>query len=233
MTPNTVVVLGGGVGGLVAAHRLRRRLDDRTRVVLVDRETLHHYAPSFLWTLVGARRSDRLARRLDRVRRHGIQVEQAEVTAIDLDASAVHSQRAPSPVADSPLAGPSGYLPVDPATLATGVDGGPPKLHEEFGAPFLGRISNDLHYRLVVDRERQRRAMACHASQANPVPPRRVELQGSNTSACCTGRSPWPPARTRSAGLRRSDRLNVHGSIADVTDPHTEPSVLPDRVVRR
>lgn len=45
---HTVVVLGGGVGGLVAAHRLRRRLPKSDRVVLVDRDTDYRYAPSYL-----------------------------------------------------------------------------------------------------------------------------------------------------------------------------------------
>lgn len=51
-------------------------------------------------------------------------------------------------------------------------------LRHEFGAPFVGRPSDDLRHRIVVDRARQRRAMACHASQDNPVPHRRIELQG-------------------------------------------------------
>ena len=37
MTNRTVVVLGGGTGGLVAARCLRRSLDATDRVVLVDR----------------------------------------------------------------------------------------------------------------------------------------------------------------------------------------------------
>jgi len=34
----TVLVLGGGIGGVAAANRLRRRLDRRHRVVLVNRD---------------------------------------------------------------------------------------------------------------------------------------------------------------------------------------------------
>ncbi|MBI2543886.1 MAG: NAD(P)-binding protein, partial [Candidatus Rokubacteria bacterium] len=33
----TIVILGGGVGGLVAANTLRRSLDRKHRIVLVDR----------------------------------------------------------------------------------------------------------------------------------------------------------------------------------------------------
>ena len=37
MAEHTVVILGGGTGGLVAARRLRHLLDAADRVVLVDR----------------------------------------------------------------------------------------------------------------------------------------------------------------------------------------------------
>ncbi len=36
MAAKTVLILGGGTGGLVAASRLRRMLDKKNRIVLVD-----------------------------------------------------------------------------------------------------------------------------------------------------------------------------------------------------
>jgi len=51
----TVLVLGGGVGGVVAAHRLRRRLRSDDRVVIVDREAQHLFQPSLLWVVTGRR----------------------------------------------------------------------------------------------------------------------------------------------------------------------------------
>lgn len=91
MADRNVLVLGGGIGGLTAARRLRRRLDPSHRVVLVDRSPHHHYAPSFLWTLAGDRQTDRIRRPLSRLQSHGIQVEQAEVTHIDVEARNVVS----------------------------------------------------------------------------------------------------------------------------------------------
>lgn len=79
----TVLVLGGGVGGVVAARELRKRLSRRHRVVLVDRERDHLFAPSLLWLLVGERRAEAIARPLGRLARKGIEVKQGEVTAID------------------------------------------------------------------------------------------------------------------------------------------------------
>lgn len=52
------------------------------------------------------------------------------------------------------------------------------QLREELGAPFVGRPERDLAYRLTVDRTRQDAAMACHESQRNPLPHRRIALQG-------------------------------------------------------
>lgn len=79
----TVLVLGGGVGGLVAANRLRRLLPRAHRVVLVDREPNHLFQPSLLWLAVGGREPERIQRPLDRLRRKGIEVLTSEITAIN------------------------------------------------------------------------------------------------------------------------------------------------------
>jgi sulfide:quinone oxidoreductase len=79
------VVLGGGIGGLVAARELRRRLPSDHRVVLVDRAAEHVYQPSLLWQMVGQRRPSQFSRPLDRLRRKGIEFRRAEAQALDLD----------------------------------------------------------------------------------------------------------------------------------------------------
>lgn len=78
-----VLVLGGGVGGLVAATELRRRLPKEHRVTLVDRGAEHRFAPSFLWVLTGRRAPRRLVRSLAPLRRKGIEVLRADVASID------------------------------------------------------------------------------------------------------------------------------------------------------
>lgn len=81
--PKTVLVLGGGVGGVVAANRLRRGLPREHRVVLIDRNRTHVFQPSLLWLAVGSRTPDRIQRPLERLRRKGIDVITGEVTSID------------------------------------------------------------------------------------------------------------------------------------------------------
>jgi N-acetylglucosamine malate deacetylase 2 len=55
-------------------------------------------------------------------------------------------------------------------------------LNAELDVAFIGRRDDELDYRLVVDRTRQLRAMACHDSQltGNPVPYRRLHHQGGH-----------------------------------------------------
>ena len=49
----TALILGAGLGGLVAAHGLRRLLPRSDHVVLVEREERHVFPPSLLWLMVG------------------------------------------------------------------------------------------------------------------------------------------------------------------------------------
>ena len=51
----TVLVLGGGIGGVVAATRLRQLLGGEHRVILIERESRHVFSPSFLWVMVEQR----------------------------------------------------------------------------------------------------------------------------------------------------------------------------------
>lgn len=79
----TVLVLGGGVGGVVAATRLRKGLPRTDRVVLVEREARPVFQPSLLWLAVGTRRPEDIQRPLKRLRRRGVEVIRAEVESLD------------------------------------------------------------------------------------------------------------------------------------------------------
>ncbi|HVD04228.1 MAG TPA: FAD/NAD(P)-binding oxidoreductase [Candidatus Dormibacteraeota bacterium] len=79
----TVVVLGGGVGGVAAANRLRRRLDRRHRVILVNRDADFTFAASFLWVMSGKRRPTQVTRPLLSLQRRGIEVVVGDIEAID------------------------------------------------------------------------------------------------------------------------------------------------------
>ena len=79
----TILVLGGGVGGVATARALRTRLPRAHRIVLVDRERDHVFAPSLLWLMVGRRTAAAITRPLARQARNGIEVRVGNVEHID------------------------------------------------------------------------------------------------------------------------------------------------------
>ncbi len=81
--PQTVLVAGGGIGGVATANRLRRRLPRRHRVVLINREADFRFEASFLWVMSGARRPAQVTRPLNGLRRRGVEVEIGTVTGLD------------------------------------------------------------------------------------------------------------------------------------------------------
>lgn len=83
MVGKTVAILGGGVGGLIAANTLRRLLPQQHRVVLVEKDRRHAFAPSFLWLMVGTRRAGQIVRDLRDLTVPGVQLVQAEVLKLD------------------------------------------------------------------------------------------------------------------------------------------------------
>ena len=79
----TALVLGAGLGGMVAAQALRRLLPKDDRVVLVEREARHVFPPSLLWLMVGARSAEAISRPCEHAARPGIELVRGEVSAID------------------------------------------------------------------------------------------------------------------------------------------------------
>ncbi len=108
MPEKTVVVLGGGTGGLVTAHHLARTKDGH-RIVLVERNPVYHFAPSLLWVLSGARRPEQITVDLRRLTaRRGIELTQADVQVIDVDAGRIETS--------------TGSIPYDRLVVALGAE---------------------------------------------------------------------------------------------------------------
>jgi sulfide:quinone oxidoreductase len=78
----TVLVLGGGVGGLVTANELRKQLQEPHRVVVIERSTTHLFYPSLLWLMIGQRKPQSISRQLDTLTQKGIEVVLGEITAL-------------------------------------------------------------------------------------------------------------------------------------------------------
>jgi sulfide:quinone oxidoreductase len=83
MTRPHCIILGGGFGGVAAAHRLRERMGERIEVTLVDRRGTFMMGLRILWTLAG--HADRAGgtRSLDTLARAGIRYLRDDVVEID------------------------------------------------------------------------------------------------------------------------------------------------------
>jgi sulfide:quinone oxidoreductase len=89
MAAKTIVVLGGGLGGIVAASLLRKQLPLEHRVILVEREAEHVFPPSLLWLMVGKRRKEQISRPIARLAKSGIEIVSGEIERIDPQARSV------------------------------------------------------------------------------------------------------------------------------------------------
>ena len=79
----TALILGAGLGGLVAAETLRKLLPASDRVIAVDRAERHFFPPSLLWLMVGERKPEDFTRSLDRLIGRGVEFRHGDVTRID------------------------------------------------------------------------------------------------------------------------------------------------------
>lgn len=93
MSSYTVTVLGGGIGGLVAANELRKHLPREHRVVVIEKNAQHAFAPSFLWLVTGERKPEQISRPMRKLVRPGVEVLQAEVREVDLAGRRVKTER--------------------------------------------------------------------------------------------------------------------------------------------
>lgn len=78
-----VLILGGGFGGIAAAHRLKQRLGDEVEVILVDRRPFFMVGFRKSWALVGESTLEEGQRHLDSLTRLGVRVMQDSITRID------------------------------------------------------------------------------------------------------------------------------------------------------
>lgn len=83
MEHKTVLILGGGVGGLVTANTLRKSLGKEHRIILIDQEKQHKFTPSFLWLMTGLRKPEKICRDLNSLRKKGIEFVEGEISRID------------------------------------------------------------------------------------------------------------------------------------------------------
>jgi sulfide:quinone oxidoreductase len=88
----SVLILGGGFGGLAAANELRSLLPD-AEITLVDRTGHFYMGFAKIWDLSGFRALSEGTVPLSRLEDHGVRFVQAEITGIDPEARRVETSQ--------------------------------------------------------------------------------------------------------------------------------------------
>lgn len=81
-----IVIVGGGVGGTVAANRLRKKLSKKeAEITLIDENGLHYYLPSTLFTFIGMDEPGNNVRPEEKLLHKGINLIIDRVAFVDED----------------------------------------------------------------------------------------------------------------------------------------------------
>ncbi|MBT9165199.1 MAG: Sulfide-quinone reductase [candidate division WS2 bacterium] len=94
MEQKTIIILGGGTGGLVASHELKKKTKELARIMVIDKNDMHIYAPSFLWLMLGQRQAHKIQKPLSSLNRKGIEFINDEVVKIEPERKLVRTKNA-------------------------------------------------------------------------------------------------------------------------------------------
>ncbi len=78
----TILILGGGIGGVVTAKELRKKIDKEHRIIVFDKEDKHVFAASLLWLMVGKRKPNQVYRNIQKLTNSGIEVVKGEIEKV-------------------------------------------------------------------------------------------------------------------------------------------------------
>jgi len=78
----TIIIIGGGVGGIVTANELSNCLNREHKIILIEKNKEHTFAPSYLWLMNGDRKKKQISVPLKSLLKKNIEVVNAIVNEI-------------------------------------------------------------------------------------------------------------------------------------------------------
>lgn len=78
----TIIILGGGIGGIVTANELSSRLSGDHKIILIEKNKELTFAPSYLWLMNGSRKKKQISVPLKSLLKKNIEVVNATVNEI-------------------------------------------------------------------------------------------------------------------------------------------------------
>lgn len=87
----TISILGSGIGGVVTAHELQRKINKSIpyKIYLFEKEEHFTFAPSLPWVMVGKRKYEKVKKKFDALANDHVQVIKGEVESVDTEKSSV------------------------------------------------------------------------------------------------------------------------------------------------
>ncbi len=89
---DSVLILGGGFGGLTVSNELLREMGSRIQITVVDKSEVFAMGLSKLWVLAGYREAD-AERNRSLLKRKGINFIQDEITQIDIENKTIRTRK--------------------------------------------------------------------------------------------------------------------------------------------
>ncbi|MGE5796423.1 MAG: FAD-dependent oxidoreductase, partial [Ignavibacteria bacterium] len=83
MSNKNIVILGGGIGGIVAANKLRSELPLNIKITLIERNKTHTFAASYLWLMVNKRKAEQINASLENLVDKNVNIIFEEVKKLD------------------------------------------------------------------------------------------------------------------------------------------------------
>lgn len=93
MKEKTVLILGCGIGGTVAANVLRKKLEAKHSVVVVDKSNYFLFPPSYLWILLGERKKEQITRPFSELEKKGIEFIKENVVGVNPEKKIVQTDK--------------------------------------------------------------------------------------------------------------------------------------------
>lgn len=85
----TILILGGGTGGLMTAHFLRKKLGSKCRIIVFEKEEKNVFAPSLLWLMVGKRKTKDVYRSTKQIAKKGIELVLGSIEIVNPESKSV------------------------------------------------------------------------------------------------------------------------------------------------
>lgn len=92
MSNKRIIILGGGIGGIVTANKLREELPANVEITLIERNKIHSFAASYLWLMVNQRKAEKISTPLSNLIDKGVNLIFEEAKSIDTKTKVVETE---------------------------------------------------------------------------------------------------------------------------------------------